>query len=227
MYLTQKNYKILLSQKTGSNIYHLRNACLGGDVLNGENQKPYQGKINYDFIFWIDSDSVFSPMDIEKLINHNKDVVSGLYLMSDGVHFATVEKGNWDYDKYIKNGGTFDFLKPRDILLKGTKLFPVEYTGFGFMCIKRGVLEKLKYPWFEPLYFEIDNNGKKIRDYCSEDVALCRKLIDNNIEILCDPTVIIGHEKMFIHHVQNNINNNINNNNIIDRLNDLANNLKI
>ena len=72
MYLVQKNYKILLSQKTGSNIYHLRNACLGGDVLSGENQSPFQGKIDYDFIFWIDSDSVFSPMDIEKLINYNK-----------------------------------------------------------------------------------------------------------------------------------------------------------
>jgi hypothetical protein len=213
-------YKILLSQKTGSNIYHLRNACLGGDVLAGENQKPFQGRLDYDFIFWIDSDSVFKVEDVERIINYNKDVVSGLYLMSDGIHFATVDKGNWDFDKFIKNNGCFNFLQPKDLLLKGSKLFPVDYTGFGFICFKKGVLEKLKYPWFEPLYFDLKYNNLNIRDYCSEDVALCRKLIEHNIEILCDPNIIIGHEKMFIHQYHNNINNDI-----INKLNEMTKNI--
>ena len=239
-----KRYNVLLSQKTGSNIYHLRNACLGGDVLAGENQKPFQGKVEYDFIFWIDSDSVFKVEDVERIINYDKNVVSGLYLMSDGINFATVDKGNWNFEKFKNNGGYFNFLQPKDLLLKDTKLFPVDYTGFGFICFKKGVFEKLKYPWFEPLYFSFTYDNKNIKDFCSEDVALCRKLIDHNIEILCDPLIIIGHEKMYIHHVNiqsnnNNLQNNINNmhsnihsskefknsSNIINQLNNLANNI--
>jgi len=31
-----------------------------GDENLGQNQKPFQGKIDYDFIMWIDSDMVFN-----------------------------------------------------------------------------------------------------------------------------------------------------------------------
>ena len=34
--------------------------CLGADVLRGKDQKPFDGKLDYDFIMWIDSDQVFS-----------------------------------------------------------------------------------------------------------------------------------------------------------------------
>ena len=52
-----------------SNVYHVRNMCLGGDVTKGARQKPFQGNIDYDYIMWIDSDMVFKPEDFTALIN--------------------------------------------------------------------------------------------------------------------------------------------------------------
>ena len=54
------NIKPILSNASSSNVFFVRNMCLNGDVLMGIDQKPFQGKINYDYIMWIDSDQVFS-----------------------------------------------------------------------------------------------------------------------------------------------------------------------
>ena len=34
--------------------------CLGANVLRGPDQIPWDGKLNYDYQLWIDSDIVFS-----------------------------------------------------------------------------------------------------------------------------------------------------------------------
>ena len=48
------------------------------------------------------------------------------------------------------------------------KPIKVEYTGFGFLSIKKGVLEKIKYPWFYPVPLEFSDCG----DFYPEDIAL-------------------------------------------------------
>ena len=54
---------------------------LGGDVLAGPNQKPFQGKVDYDVIVWIDSDIIFTPEDVFKLLDSPHDVTAGVYMM--------------------------------------------------------------------------------------------------------------------------------------------------
>ena len=161
--------------------------CLGGNVTLGPNQKPYNGKLDYDYMLWIDSDIIFTVADFDKLLSHQADIVSGLYLMEDGQQFATVE--NWDENFFALNG-YFKFLTPSDLQNK-TKPFPVNYTGFGFMMIKRGVIESMEYPWFRPEFVQIG----KAKDFTMEDVAFCREANRKGYEILIDPTVIVGHEK--------------------------------
>lgn len=60
--------QIILSQQYSPLLYYVRNLCLGGNYLEGINQKPFQGKLDYDYIMWIDSDIIFTPNQFFKLI---------------------------------------------------------------------------------------------------------------------------------------------------------------
>lgn len=190
----KKNISMGLSQTFSSNVYHVRNKCLGGDSRRGIKQKPFNGEIDYDYIMWIDSDIYFHPSQFFKLLEANKDIVSGLYMMDDNTHYATVE--NWDEDFYGDNG-YFQFLTREDIKNRN-KLFKVDYTGFGWMLIKKGVFESMEYPWFDVHWTEIEKDQKIIREFASEDVSFCKRAQKNGYNIWIDPTVIVGHEKNMI-----------------------------
>ena len=133
----RNNIHIMVCRRESCNIYYVRNMCLGGSSTAGEDQTPWQGKVEYDYMLWIDSDIVFQIDDFIKLYNMQEDIASGLYLMQDGKHYATVE--NWDENYFVKHG-SFEFLTLE--LINGRKNpFYVDYTGFGFILIKKGVFE--------------------------------------------------------------------------------------
>jgi len=183
-----------LSQKYHVNRYFVCNACLGGDTLGGKNQKPFQGNVDYDYIMWIDSDQVFRPEHFFKLLKRAQyekvDILSGLYLMQGGDVFATVK--NWDKEFFAKNG-YFEFLKPKDI--EGKKdIFPVSYTGFGWLLVKKGVFESLDYPWVQPTWFEMGD----IREMTTTDCGFMHRAADKGFKTYIDPTIIVGHEKSMI-----------------------------
>lgn len=189
-YCYKSNIDFAITRQESSVVYYVRNMCLGGDVLRGENQKPYNGKIEYSHLMWIDNDIVFSPQQFQKLLDYDKDIVSGIYMMSDGIHFATVQ--NWNEESFKKNGH-FDFLKIEDIEQK-TELVNVAYTGMGFMLIKKGVFESLTYPWFRPVFFSIGD----AKDFSSEDVSFCRLISEKGFKIFVDPQIRVGHEKKIV-----------------------------
>lgn len=198
--LVQKNYRFLLVNQYSSVVHYARAKCLGGDISGGEDQKPYQGEIDYDYIFWIDSDIVFTPEQVFAMIESPHDVTSALYMMDDAQHFAVVKK--WDLE-YFKKNKHFEFLKMEDIekMQKEQRYNAVNYAGMGFMCIKKGVIEKLKYPWFwrglERI--EVDGEeGKTMVDMASEDVNFCKNIQDAGLEIMLDTYVRVGHEKKMI-----------------------------
>ena len=147
VFCLKNGIKPILSRKYSNCVYYVRNMLLGADVLRGKNQKPFNGELDYDFQMWLDSDIVFKPSQIIQLLNHDRDIVSGLYLMENGRQYAAVQ--NWD-EEYFKKHGHFQFLSPEDTKGRG-ELLKVDYSGFGFMLIKRGVVESMEYPWFRPL----------------------------------------------------------------------------
>ena len=185
-HLSNKGFTVKFCTTYSRNIYEVRNKCLLGKPENGEGQKLFDG-LEYDYILWLDNDVIFSPSDFDKLYKEDKDVMSGLYLMSDNTHFAAVEL--WD-EEYFQSNGSFEFLHKKDI---GTRLLPfkVEYVGFGFLLVKKGVFEQISYPWFEPTYLQI----KDCKDFSMEDVTLCLKLSKLNIPIHVHPEVVVGHYK--------------------------------
>ena len=185
-HLNNKGFKVYFCSAYSRNIYEVRNKCMLGSPTKGSNQKPFNG-IEYDYILWIDNDIVFSPSDFDVLYKEDVNVISGLYVMANDKEFAAVEY--WD-EEYFQKNGSFEFLHKGDI---GARLLPfkVEYVGFGFLLIKRGVFEQISYPWFEPTYLQI----KDCKDFSMEDVTLCLKLSKLNIDIYVHPEVVVGHYK--------------------------------
>ena len=193
-YLPKYGITPILSNAYSPLLYYVRNMCLGGDSSQGITQKPFQSKIDYDYLMWIDSDMVFTIDDFTALLNMNKDIASGIYKTANNLTYATVE--NWDENYYAKNG-SFEFLT--DKLINGRKEpFPVEYTGFGWILIKKGVFESLEYPWFQPHWEEFEKNGVKYREFTMEDVSFCRMIRKKGYQIFVDPKIIPGHEKTTI-----------------------------
>jgi len=193
-----KHVEITLINRYSSNVYYARNLCLGGDNLAGIHQKPFQGKLDYDYLMWIDSDMVFTYQQVERLIAilegyKEVNIISGIYPMENKIDFATVV--NWDLD-FFRKYGRFQFLTKHDLDFYKDQIIEVAYTGFGFILIKKGVVESMEYPWFRPIWEEFDlPDGTHIKDYTSEDVGFCRTAISLGHKIFVDPSLIIGHEK--------------------------------
>lgn len=169
-----------------------RNSCLGGNPMLGQDQKPFGGKIEYDYMLWVDSDIIFNIVSVKKLIlaaqnSGDCGIVSGVYKMSDNKHFAVSRYFSSDY---MATHGSYEFLTDENM----PKVpFIADGIGLGFCIIKNGVIEKLKYPWFR--YREI--NIFPVYDILSEDFSFCEaaRLVSS---ILVDPSIRVGHEKTVI-----------------------------
>jgi len=185
-----KGHNIMISQQYSSVVHFARTKCMGGDVLKGPDQKPFQGVVDYDVMMWIDSDMVFKPEDFFKLLESPHDVTAGLYMMENLQEFPVVKEWNEDY--FIKKG-SFKFLRPDDIVA-APQYVPVAYAGMGWMMIRKGAVEDLKYPWFWSPVQQIGD----LFDMNSEDVALCRALNAAGHQVHIDTTIRVGHQKSLI-----------------------------
>jgi hypothetical protein len=172
---------------------------LGLDVLRGVHQKPFN---NLDFDVWvtIDSDIIFSPQQLIDLIESTElhPVVSGMYRMSNLTNYAIVKE--WNTDFFIKNG-FFEFITPEFVdkwkQETGLKYMPVNYTGLGFFAMRRDVLKKMTYPYFNAELQEIiGDDGNIIRDICSEDVAFCKNIQKTGTPIVINTDIRVGHHKL-------------------------------
>ena len=203
--------------------------CLGANVLRGPNQLPWDGKLNYDYQLWIDSDIVFntekfyqlvlnaipaeaiSKEEVKQTVKNEKgedveqtgyqlkvdpekerEIVAGWYCTEDG---KTTSVAHWlDEDDFRGNGGVMNH-ETIDSITKRKKSFTVDYTGFGWLLIKKGVFESegLPYPWFAPK-MQVFESGE-VQDMCGEDVSFCLDAKEAGFEIWCDPRIRVGHEK--------------------------------
>jgi len=191
MQAAQKGHQVMISQQYSSVVHFARAKCLGGDVLKGKDQKPFQGQMEYDALMWIDSDVVFKPEDFFALLESPHDVTAGVYMMEDLQNFATVKEWN---KEYFEKKGTFKFLRPDDII-GAPQYMQVAYTGMGWMAIRKGVVEDLKYPWF---HSDLEKVTDDIIDMNSEDVTFCKALWEAGHPIHIDTKIRVGHQKKMI-----------------------------
>ena len=194
MQASAKGHQCMISQQYSSVVHFARAKCLGGDVLKGPDQKPFQGQIEYDAMMWIDSDIVFKPEDFFRILESPHDVTAGLYMMEDLTHMAAVKE--WNQDFFAKNG-SFKFLRPDDIV-GAPEYMEVAYAGMGWMLIRKGAVEDIKYPWFRSELNTMWDGDKMLVDLCSEDVSFCNALKAAGHPIHIDTKLRVGHQKKMI-----------------------------
>lgn len=188
--LMSLGHTVKMSCAYDANVFYARARCLCTETLKGKEQKPFNNTLDYDYMFWIDSDIVFTPQQVLKLIGHGKDIVSGCYIMHDNNHYPIVEEMNDEY--YLKNGH-YHFLD-RAALGEKKDLFEVAYVGFGFMCVKKGVFESMTYPHFAPVHVNFGTDY--LSEYASEDVSWCIHAREKGYKVLVDPEVVVIHQKL-------------------------------
>ena len=196
--IVQNGMSIQISQDYSSMVNFARCKCLGANVLRGPDQIPWDGKLEYDYQIWIDSDIVFNTAQFWQLLDladngeedGQKAITAGWYATEDG---TTTSVAHWlEEDDFRKNGGVMNH-ETVESISKRKKPFTVDYTGFGWVCIQNGVFEKLPYPWFAPK-MQVFESGA-VQDMCGEDVSFCLDAIEEGFEIWCDPRIRVGHEK--------------------------------
>ena len=197
--MVQNGMSIQISQDYSSMVNFARCKVLGANVLRGPNQVPWDGKLEYDYQLWIDSDIVFDTNKFWQLCDlalpaeeEERPIAAGWYATEDG---QTTSVAHWlEEDDFRKNGGVMNH-ETVESISKRRKPFTVDYTGFGWVMIKNGVFEdeKMTYPWFAPKMQQFESGA--VQDMCGEDVSFCLDAIDAGYDIWCDPRIRVGHEK--------------------------------
>lgn len=168
-----------------NNKFSEKNSCLGGSDTGDISQKPFQGKTDYDYAFWIDSNTIFTPKDVQKLIDLDHPISSGI---SGSSMVAETLSSDTDQQKMMTSEEFGEKKEP----------FKVELVGFTFLCVKKGVLESLEYPFFKPHCLNFSKladdgkNEKVCRVYTNDETSFCFDMKENGIDIIVDPSVIVG-----------------------------------
>lgn len=175
------------------NIYEARNYMLGGDPSLGKWQLPLIEDYDSKYIFFIDSNMVFNPMQvmqiIYKMIKFDLDILSAVCVQNDNV---TTNVLSDDSEEYLIKNGKFEFYKKQELISLGLKaennLVEVSNVGLNLICIKNELFEKIDYPWFEPELY------KNLKGFYSADHSIIRKFKNIDIKVLCDTSLIVGRD---------------------------------
>ena len=157
----------------GSLVYDARDTIARMAVDNG-----------YDYVLYVDSDMIFTADDVIKLLSHDTDICSGLYVTRHG------ENKNVIYKKIITRR-RFPYRAPEIIEDTTTTGYaPVSACGFGFCLIKCSVLKSMFKRYkslFEPKWG------------VGEDIAFCLRAKKCGYKIYSDRDVKLGHigEKIY------------------------------
>lgn len=128
---------------------------------------------NYDYLFAVDSDIVFKPDTLHKLLSHDKDIVSGLYIQrKPGQHILEIYRGGRN-------------VPYQDI--KGLGLIEVDGCGFGCVLVKGEVFREMEYPHF--VYRSAIDHVNTL----SEDTYFCMKAISIGFQVYADTSILCEH----------------------------------
>ena len=130
--------------------------------------------VKYDYLFSVDSDIAFEKDTLVKMLNHDKDMVSGLYIQRiPGQHILELYrdgKGNIPYEEIAHKG-----------------LVQVDGCGFGCVLIKSDVIRSIGYPQF------VYKSALDHKDTISEDVYFCTKAREKGFKIYADTSILCRH----------------------------------
>ena len=134
-------------------------------------------------ILFLDSDQVFPPYTIDRLLSHKKPVVGCLYFHRQKPFRPHAYKWNWEVLTPLGE----PTITALEITAEDQGLLKVDAIGTGGLMVAREVFGIVKPPWFE-------YGGQ----WDSEDITFCRKLAEERIEIWCDTGCESGHLAEFV-----------------------------
>jgi hypothetical protein len=159
--------------KKPDNTYHLlchdRSPAKGRNLAIGAAQDE-----KCTHILFIDDDMAYPPNSLLQLLEHDKEIVSGLYLGRQYPHPPVV------FDIASEDGAAFPMY-----LTEEPGLYPIVAAGFGFLLIKMSIFEKLEKPYVR--LGELDNE-----QWC-DDIGFFHRVRKAGIQSYCDTNVCIGH----------------------------------
>lgn len=182
-----------------------------------------RNRLAYDFLntpdathlMFIDADISFSPEDIVKMIDADKDIICGLYPKKEinwKAVVKAVQNGVPTEELYNYTGAFVVNAVNTDTQIKGTIGEPMEIGngGTGFMLIKRGVFESLKdkVPTYtNDMHFAVETSPEKkvIHEFfttsideesnrlLSEDFHFCKLARQNGYKVYAAPWATLVH----------------------------------
>lgn len=133
----------------------------------------------YDYLFSVDSDIILPQDTLVKMLRHDKDMVSGVYLQERPGSYLEAYKPN-------ATGGMTN-LQWHEVARPD--LYEVVGCGFGCVLVKSWVFQKMQYPHF--VYHSALDHANTV----SEDVDFCIKARNLGARIFLDSTILCGHVK--------------------------------
>jgi hypothetical protein len=174
---------------------------------------------NATHLFFIDADISFTPDDFFRLLLHDKDVVVGAYPLKGLKWEAALELPSGstvrDYQKAVVKYAVNAKFPDEEHEKAGQLpivdgLIEVHDAGTGFMCIRRGVIERMIEAY--PEIRNVKEAGHLINEqddgfrwaifdtfidederYLSEDYAFCRRWQRLGGKVWMDPTIELAH----------------------------------
>ena len=126
-------------------------------------------------VFFIDDDMAMPPDTLIRLLAHDKDVVTGLYLMRSYPHFPVI------FDEAFENGFN------KHIYLEDNQegLIPITNCGLGCVLINTRIFEHLEKPYVRL--------GEVEKDGWSDDIGFFNRVREAGFSLYCDLDVKVGH----------------------------------
>ena len=120
-----------------------------------------------EWVLWLDSDMMFPPTTLLRLLAHNQDIVACNYMKRSYPFKSVAFMDTNDWESWVP-------LQSEDELLT------VEAIGMGCVLMRTSVFEKLNRPYFEYTY------QPKTKDWGGEDFTLFKKLTGVGVQLKVD-----------------------------------------
>lgn len=135
---------------------------------------------HFDYVMWFDSDMVFNPDIIERLMSHKVDYVTGLYV----TRRPPIQKVIYSHIEPYKSSPIKDC---------PNELFEIKGSGFGAVLLSTSLLAQVSDTFGLP-FSPVVGLG--------EDLSFCYRVTALGKKMYCDPAVQLGHVGKYIYEVK-------------------------
>lgn len=162
----------------------IMSASHGQSPARGRNQIINQAlEHNCTHIFFLDDDLMFAPDTLVKLMAHEKDIITGLYVMRNNPHQPII------FDIALDDGRCqHHFLGPNE-----NGLVPIVAAGLGCCLIKTEVFKVMdEDPENKKQWIRL---GELERDHWCDDIGFFRRaILKFGFKAFCDLETRVGHQ---------------------------------